>query len=266
MTKPKHFHKAPVQTPYDPLAKYAPYARPVLITVGVIVIGLIVFAFFRSRIDSRAANQWREFSIAYYETSFNQAPDALTQFSERFPATPAGLTAEQIAGDILARSGLSKQLQDEAGSRKDLDGARKRFQKVVDESPEKSGLMYERAVYSLAYVLESLRNCDEAVSWYQQLADDEESPFAELSQRGIERCALAKQVGFFEALDNYEAEIIGPAPDISLPERPDISFPSPGDSSAEPPSDVDSAMPDPANADEPQRPAEDLPPSPDDNN
>ncbi len=230
MTKPKHFHKAPVQAPVDPLAKFEPYVKPVLIGIGVLVVGMSAIALWRSRVDSRSANEWREFSLAYFETSNTRGPDAMSQFSERFPATTAGLAAEQIAGDISMRNGLGKQIQDEAGSKKDLETARKKFEKVVDGSPQKSGLMYERAVYSLAYANESLRNCDEAVRRYEELANNEESTFAELARRGIERCKLAQSVGFFEALDKFEQELSGPAPGVGLPERPDISYPMPAPS------------------------------------
>jgi hypothetical protein len=241
MTKPKHFHKA--QAPVDPLAKFEPYVKPVLIGIGVLVVGMTAIALWRSRVDSRAANQWREFSSAYFETSINRGPDAMSQFGERFPATTAGLAAEQIAGDISMRNGLSKQIQDDAGSKKDLETARKKFEKVVESSTQKEGLMYERAVYSLAYANESLRNCDEAVRWYGELAKNDESTFAELSRRGIERCKLAQSVAFFDALDKFEQEISGPAPGVGLPERPDISYPTPAASeSAAPPAQENRAI------------------------
>lgn len=232
MTKPKHFHKAPVQSPPDPLAKFEPYVKPILITMGVLVLGMALIAFWRSRADSRVANQWREFSLAYYETANQGGPDAMSQFSERFPLTPAGLAAEQIAGDILIRNGLAKQIQDDKTSKKDLEDARDKFQSVVDSMPQKSGWMYERAIYSLAYALESLRSCEEAARWYGELTKNESSAFAELAERGIERCQLAQAVGFYTALDNIEAEISGPAPGVGLPERPDISFPEPAAASA----------------------------------
>lgn len=235
MTKPKHFHKAPVQAPEDPLAKFEPYIKPILWTLGTVVAVMVIVALYRSRVDSRAANQWREFSTAYFETAFSRGPDAMSQFSERFPATTAGLTAEQIAGDILMRDGLNKQIRDESGSKKDLENARKKFEKVVDTFPEKSGLMYERAVYSLAYANESLRQLDEASRWYSELIKNEKSPYAELAHRGIERCRLAQSVGFFEALDKFESEISGPAPGIGLPERPDIAYPTGADEVPPPP-------------------------------
>ncbi len=225
MTKPKHFHKAPVQAPVDPLAKFEPYIKPVLWGMGIFLAALIGVAFWRYRAESRVANQWREFSTSYFETAINRAPDSMSQFSERFPATPAGLAAEQIAGDILLRNGLSKQIVDKDKSREDIEAARKRFEKVIDGSPEKAGLMYERAVYSLAYSHESLGNCDDATRWYGDLVKNPSSPFAELAQRGVDRCKLAKSVGFFAALDSIEMEILEAAPDVGLPERPDITYP-----------------------------------------
>jgi hypothetical protein len=85
--------------------------------------------------------------------------------------------------------------------------------------------MYERAVYSLAYSHESLRNCDEANRCYGDLVKNPNSPFAELAQRGVDRCKLAQSVGFFAALDSIEKEILEAAPDVGLPERPDITYP-----------------------------------------
>ncbi len=225
MTKPKHFHKAPIQTPEDPLARYEPYIKPVLWCLGLFLAALIGVTFWRYRAESRVANQWREFSTSYFDSANNGAADSLSQFSERFPATPAGLTAEQIAGDILLRSGLGKQIRDDAASIKDIEAAKERFKKIVDSSPIKTGLMYERAVYSLAYAQESLRNCDEASRWYGDLIKKPTSPFAELAQRGADRCTLAQRVGFFEALDSIEKEISEAAPDVGLPERPDITYP-----------------------------------------
>lgn len=254
MAKPKHFHKA--QAPVDPLAKYEPYVRPALIGLGAILVILIGIALYRSRVDSRAGSQWREFSSAYYETAFNRAPDAMTQFAERFPGTTAGLAAEQIAGDLLLRSGLEKQVVDEEGSQKDLESARKRFAQIVDSFPVKSGLMYERAVFSLAYAQEALRQCDEAVKWYKTLSENEKSSFAELAQRGIQRCELAASVGFFEALDTLELQTEAPAPGVGLPERPDIAYPTPeSETPAEPAAPAEAA---------PQNESADPAPAPDD--
>lgn len=235
MAKPKHFHKA--QAPVDPLAKYEPYVRPVLIGLGVVLLIMIGIALYRARIDSRAGNQWREFSAAYYETAVNRAPDAMTQFAERFPGTVAGLAAEQIAGDILMRDGLEKQVIDDEGSKKALEGARRRFEKIIETSPEKQGLMYERAVFSLAYAQEALRQLDEAIQTYKILANNEKSSFNELARRGIQRCEMAGAVGFFEALDQLELEAEAPAPGVGIPERPDISFPG-SEPDAAPPGDA----------------------------
>lgn len=261
MSKQKHFHKAPIQAPEDPLAKYEPYLRPVLLGVGAVVVLLLGVYFFRSRVDSRVSNQWREFSSAYYETALNGAPDSMSQFSERFPGTPAGLAAEQIAGDILLRNGLSKQIVDDAAAKKDIEAARKRFQKVIENSPQKTGLMYERSVYSLAYALEALRNCDEAIVHYTALTKNPKSTFAELAQRGVDRCKLALSVGFFTALDKIEEAVSGPAPGEGFPERPDISYPPSADTEASS-QEKSSSSEEPKSSDAPPAPPGESPSAP----
>jgi tetratricopeptide (TPR) repeat protein len=227
MSKLKHFHKAPVKSPDDLLAKFEPYIKPVVWGLGALVVLLLAIAYWRSQVVSRAANQWREFSSAYYETAINRAPDSMSQFSERFPQTTAGLAAEQIAGDILMRDGLAKQVSEQEKANENFEAALKRFQKVVDLSPEKSGLMYDRAVYSLAYAHEALFQFDAAIRHYTSLME-RSSPLSELARRGSQRCQEALALGFAAAFDNIETETSGPAPGVGLPPRPDISPPSAG--------------------------------------
>jgi tetratricopeptide (TPR) repeat protein len=227
MSKIKHFHKAPPPAEPDLLAKYEPYVMPVAIGVLAVLVLYFGWMFWRSRGEARVARQWQEFSLAYFDTRFSKNPDSMSQFSERFGTSPAGLAAEQIAGDYQMRKGLESQIADKESARKELEAARRRFEKIVDIAPQKEGLMYERAIYSLAYASESLGDCRQAILWYEKLAENPESAFAEAAARGIERCQLAEQVGFFAAFDQLDLDVSATAPGESVPQRPDISYPDP---------------------------------------
>jgi hypothetical protein len=254
MSKVKHFHKA--TAPVDPLAKYEPYIRPVLIATAIFLVVLMGALYWRSRAESRVARQWQEFTSAYYESLFNDAPDSLSQYAERFPSTSAGLAAEQIAGDILLRNGLSKQFNDAKESKSDLEEAKVRFEKIVQGSAQTDLAMHERAVFSLAYTLESLRKCDEAQRWYGEILKKPNSTFAELAQRGVDRCKLAQSVDFFTALDKGTAEINTPAPDAPPAAAPSTPTEAPAEPKPETPSESKNES-----ATEP--PAADPAPSPD---
>ncbi len=214
----------------DPLAKWIPYVKPLLIGVGVVLLGILGYGLWNSRRESRVSTQWDEFNRAFYESLGSGSPDGLTDVSERFANTRAGVTASQVAGDMYAERGLGQWLTDREAAKKDLERARDRYRAIIDSNLPKDDLLFQQAKYSLAYVTETLADPAMANELYRELIQNHpESPFRDLAERGQMRCNLAKEADFFAEFDAYNFDVVGPAPGEALPDVPDIRLTQPGD-------------------------------------
>jgi tetratricopeptide (TPR) repeat protein len=201
------------------------HLRPYLgqILFGIIALIALVFAaafFFKSRADLQAT-QWQNLSSAINTFSLDRQTSHLLNLAEEYPDAESSMWALQLAGDVEMRNGLSTLNSDTSAALRNLEKAKKAYQKLLDSPVKKNPELTQRATYSLAYCLESLGEFDEAKKVYQKIVDEAgSSVYGDPSKLALTRLAQPEIVAFYDAYKKTSVAPLG-----ELPKRPDISFP-----------------------------------------
>ena len=144
----------------------------------------------------------------------------LTDMADQFPEPISSRWALLITGDMALREGLPSIVTDREVSIRKLEKAKRLYQQVVESKFIKTPMLQRRALFGLAYTMESLGEFDEAAKYYSQLIE-EGFELADAAKRGLARTQDEELRIFFEVFSK------APALETPLPRRPDIDFPEP---------------------------------------
>ena len=172
----------------------------------------------RQKIETPPAS-WENFSLSFESTLFDGRFSHLTDMAEQFPKPISSRWALLIAGDMNLREGLSSIGEDREGAIRKLDEAKRLYQQVVESKFIKTPMLQRRALFGLAYAMESLGEFDEAGKYYSQLIE-EDSELADVAKRGLARTQDGELRAFFEVFTKtptFEAPLL-------LPTRPNSDF------------------------------------------
>lgn len=198
-----------------------PYVGQILF--GIVALIALIFAaafFFKSRADLQAT-QWQNLSSAINTFSLDRQTSHLLNLAEEYPDAESSMWALQLAGDVELRNGLSTLNSDTSAAMRNLEKAKKAYQKLLDSPVKKNPELLQRATYSMAYCLESLGEFEEAKKIYQKIVDEAgSSVYGEPAKLALTRLAQPEIVAFYEA---YKKTAVAPLGE--LPKRPDITFP-----------------------------------------
>jgi tetratricopeptide (TPR) repeat protein len=201
-----------------------PYASQIVFgIVALIALSFAAAFFFKSRADLQAS-QWQNLNSAINTFALDRQTSHLLNMAEEYPDVEASMWALQLAGDVEMRNGLSTLNSDTSSAIRNLEKAKKAYEKLLESPVKKSPDLIQRATYSLGFCLESLGEFDEAKKIYQKVIDEAgSSVYGEPSRLALARLAQPEIVAFYEA---YKRTAVAPVGE--LPKRPDISFPELG--------------------------------------
>lgn len=219
-----------------------PYKSQILFSLlALLALAFAVAFLVKSRADLQAS-QWQNLNAAINNFSIDRQTSHLTNLAEEYPDSESSMWALQLAGDFELRNGLSTLNSDTSSALRNLEKAKKAYQKLLDSPVKKTPELVQRANYSLGYCLESLGDFDAAKKIYQKIVDEAgSSVYAEPSRMALARLAQPEIVAFYEAYKKTSVAPLG-----ELPKRPDISFPEPPaetGSSGNPPAAESAASP-----------------------
>ena len=157
--------------------------------------------------------QWEELSYSLESTLMNGTTSDLTDLAEQFPKAIASHWGLMIAGDITLREGLSTPFEIRENAIRKLDKAKRLYQRVVESKFTKTPMLQRRAIFGLAYSLESLGEFEKAEKYYSQLIE-EDSELTDTAKRGLARTQDEELRAFFEVFTKTSAF---EAPGLPLP-------------------------------------------------
>lgn len=198
-----------------------PYTSQILFgIIALIALGFAVAFLFKARADVEA-RQWQNLNSAMNTFAIDRQTSHLLNLAEEFPDSESSMWALQLAGDVEMSTGLRTLNSDTQSALRNLEKAKKAYQKLLDSPVKKAPELVQRANYALAYCLESLGEFDESKKVYQKIVDEAgTSVYAEPSRLALERLAQPEILAFYDA---YKKSAVAPLGE--LPKRPDISFP-----------------------------------------
>lgn len=213
-----------------------PYTVPLLAGVVVIILGVLVFGFFRSRSD----NQRSDATLGLLLSTAQEDAEAYNLVSTDFAGTPPAVIASLAKADAFLREGIEAMYTDRELSKSRLEDAEAAYREVIDET--KTTLLKSRAYYGLAQTLETQGNLEAAIEAYQQVIQVHESEamvqVAEDRIAALERPGTQEFVSWFAEQKPTAFDPGAPPgmPDASsLPEMPDFTLPGLNPSAVTPP-------------------------------
>lgn len=203
------------------LGHLRPHLTNIILVFVLVVVLIAAIMMIRYSQQEIAGAQWQQLNTVMNQFAFDQQTDRFTELAETYPDESASLWALHIAGLADMQTGLGNLISKRADGIRQLEKARKNFQKILESKMEKSASLMQRTLYSLATTQEALGEFDEAKKVYQQLVDSFPQTFyADAVKRAQERLQNSQLVAFYEKF-----KTVGIAPGLKLDPRPDISFP-----------------------------------------
>ena len=209
-----------------------PHYKTIAIVAGLLVLAAILFMFLQKLKRDNYASQCQGFNQSYCNTFVDGKPSHLTDLAEQFPDAISSNWAMLIAGDITLNEGLALMgcsanpngapINREQAIKK-LKKAKAHYQAVVDSKIAKKPMLEKRAVFRLAYAMESLGEFEQAGEYYAQLVESDDAVFADAARRGLSRSKNSNLSDFYTA---FRTEKIEPAPGVRMADRPAIEFPA----------------------------------------
>lgn len=211
----------------------ADYFWPVVAGVVIAFAAAVFITWYVSSQDATAALAWDQYYQAFSE---RDRESFLKKVAEDHPSSAAALWARQSVADISLAKGANLMFSDRPEATTKLREAETNYQEVLDKA--RDPFLLTRARYGMARCQETMCKPDEAIKFYQMVADSEkDTPLGKAAARDIERLKKPETVAFLEWFVKQEPKkpvptghggIPGMPPfqvPNDLPERPDISLP-----------------------------------------
>lgn len=233
------------------------YGVPVLIGVVVVLVVVIGVTVWLNTQSASRSEAWTQLSTA-------QTVDEYGKVADEFPDTLAGAWAQLRMGELSLETGVAALFTDRELALKDLETAKKEFEKVLATKVDLPDNVRERAMYGLAQTMEALCDGDTAtvVAAYQALLS--RFPSSILKPQVEERIKELEKPGAREFYAWFHKQNPKP-PELPRPQdgaKPGASTTPAGDPFALPPAATDSESttpPDDAPKSAPEAPADGEP-------
>ncbi len=224
--------------------QFAPYRRPVLVVVAVLVGGGVIYRIAQTIRWQSEGEVWRSFFAAASSNDPLALSKQLKRVAREHQDSTAGLWAALLAGDVQFNQGFRQLFTDRALATTSLNDAKDQYEFVLKHVGNRDRTLKLRALYGLAQTHEAMSHVKEAAKYYRQVVElagddvigaDAKKRLELLQDNKIERWYFwfARQEPRPPAPAEPKKELPGTLPGLDdLPDEPDLK-PSASSSSGE---------------------------------
>jgi predicted negative regulator of RcsB-dependent stress response len=210
----------------ETITKIKPYQNYILAAGIVLILALIVTAYWTSESASQANAAWSQFFTAFGEGN----PSALEKVAEDNRRSHAAPVAELVAADIQLAQGCNMLFTNKAIANQQLVKALELYQRVREHT--NSPALRAQATFGLARVWESMGKLDTAIKLYTEVTTEwPDSVFAQASLQRLENLKRISIKDFYDKFAKFDPKpvfnqqsAVKPGFD-KLPEESSISTP-----------------------------------------
>ncbi len=203
-----------------------PYSKLIAIAVGLLIVGAIIYGFYRSE----QMGQRSEATLQLIQASQTQDAEVLMTVSNSYPDTVAGDWARLYQGQLLLSQGIQRLYSDREEAEQLLGDAKQALLSAITGSKDR--LLKSRGQYGIALASEALGNLDEAIAEYEKVIQiDESEAMRKKAQERIEVLSKPETKAFVSWFADQDFSPADPSlpPKLpgsdALPGLPDFSLP-----------------------------------------
>ena len=143
-----------------------PYQNLILGVLILLLVGGVVFAWWRNHSGTQTAEAWDQFCKALD----SRDPAKLNEIIEQYPNTHVAHCAALVVADMHLNMGCERRFENNALASQELIKATKLYKVVLDpREGSRNALLREQATFGLARAYEASGDLDKAVEYYQQV-------------------------------------------------------------------------------------------------
>jgi len=183
-----------------------PYWAHILLGVLAVIFASVLWTAWGNMQRESQSEQWRELNNAVTQAGITQDVSSLKEMAGNYEGEAAANWALQFAGDNEINRGISMLAGNRISGLKLIEEGAKSLQKVVD-SPgvSKSPMLQRRSLFMLGYANEAMGKFDDAKANYETLLElAPESPFTDVTRRGLARVTNPELVAVYDKFRNWE--------------------------------------------------------------
>ena len=146
------------------MVRLRPYGRAIGATLLLILLSIVLIAFYSNRGRQLEERAWVEYFAALDDLTARGNTDRLRDVSEQYARTPAGLWAHLTLADAQLAEGVENMFRDREAALAQLQAAVKDYEHVRQHA--KDPMLVERATFGLAHAYESMADLERARADY----------------------------------------------------------------------------------------------------